>query len=173
MSPVAIDLLIRALVLLAAAWLAVTVLRRQSASLRALVWTAALAGILVLPVMSSVAPRLDVPVWRAESPVTVAPATMVASTNAIQVPRVASVPQEMLSSEAGSLDPAFGAADEPISWSQVAFLVWACVTLVLAARIVFSHISQHPLAASDRYLCWRTPARPPVVAEYEPERPRR
>jgi beta-lactamase regulating signal transducer with metallopeptidase domain len=85
---------------------------------------------------------------------------MVASTNAIQVPRVASVPQEMLSSEAGSLDPASGAADEPISWSQVAFLVWGCVTLVLAARIVFSHISLFRLAHSsdaasdERDLAW-------------------
>ncbi|HUR19479.1 MAG TPA: M56 family metallopeptidase [Vicinamibacterales bacterium] len=78
MSPVAIGLLVRALVLLAVAWLAVTMLRRQSASLRALVWTAALAGILVLPLMASVAPTLDVPVWRAAAPLAVAPATTVA-----------------------------------------------------------------------------------------------
>ncbi|HZI29578.1 MAG TPA: hypothetical protein VFD64_15520, partial [Gemmatimonadaceae bacterium] len=66
MSPVIVGLLIRALILLALAWLAVTLLRRRSASLRALVWTAALGGILVLPVMASVAPTLDVPVWPAE-----------------------------------------------------------------------------------------------------------
>src|SRR5688572_30890893 len=64
MSAVAIDLLVRALVLLAAAWFAVTLLRRRSASLRALVWTAAFAGILAMPLMALVAPALEVPVWR-------------------------------------------------------------------------------------------------------------
>src|SRR5687767_11323770 len=83
MSPIAIGLLIRALVLLAVAWLAVTMLRRQSASLRALVWTAAFAGILALPLMASIAPTLEVPVWPVEvaaTPAIAEPATTPSTT---------------------------------------------------------------------------------------------
>lgn len=166
MSPV-VGLLIRALVLLAAAWLTVTVLRRRSASLRALVWTAALAGILVLPVMASVAPTLDVPVWPAEAAVVSTPPTTFATTNttASTSETVQHVP---VSSGADSSDPAGPpdlmvqlpttaglarsedpASDISISWSQVALLIWGVVALVLAARIGFSHLSLSRLAHSN------------------------
>ena len=169
MSPV-VGLLIRALVLLAVAWLTVTVLRRRSASLRALVWTAALAGILVLPVMASLAPTLDVPVWRLEV------GSALSSEAGPVVPANSSgLKQAILGGRtfrsgdpAGSEDPAseekkdtasvieigFAGSNDPasdssISWSQVAFLIWGVVSLVLAARIAFSHFSLSRLAHSN------------------------
>src|SRR5687768_265869 len=161
MSSVVIGLLIRALILLAVAWLAVTVLRRRSASLRALVWTAALAGILVLPVMASVAPTLEVPVWDAKASQglegsSVGSGVQVAS---ILLPAGSKEPvARPLSSDAASLDLKVrprtdevtmsaaspdAAAEEsrsPISWSQVALTLWGCVSLVLAARLGLSHV---------------------------------
>ena len=56
MSSAAVDLLIRATMIAAAGWLATVVLRRRSASLRALIWTTTLGGLLVLPALSEIAP---------------------------------------------------------------------------------------------------------------------
>jgi len=158
MSPVVIGLLIRALLLLAVAWLAVTVLRRRSASLRALVWTAALAGILVLPAMASVAPTLDVPVWRAEAPAPFAPAPMATSSGDVAVPDGPTVSHEPVGSsfaaagapQVPTIDaPATAGSREFLSWSQVALLAWGLVSLILAARIGVSHVSLSRLAHAD------------------------
>ena len=183
MSPVVIGLLIRALLLLAVAWLAVTLLRRQSASLRALVWTAALAGILVLPGMASVAPTLDVPVWRAEAPAAIAPAPIATSTLAPDVSTRNVVPSKAepiapaaltdatarrpkSTDLAASEDPASEATFNAISWSQLALLVWGAVSLILAARIASSHISLSRLArASDAASDERDIAWAPLVNE--------
>ncbi|MEZ5320244.1 MAG: M56 family metallopeptidase [Vicinamibacterales bacterium] len=54
--PIDLDLVLRATVILAAAWGLVALLRRRSAALRAAIWTSALAGVLALPVASRVVP---------------------------------------------------------------------------------------------------------------------
>jgi beta-lactamase regulating signal transducer with metallopeptidase domain len=54
-----VDLIVRAFVLMSAAWLAALVLRRRSASLRAGIWTVAFASLLALPAISRVTPA-----WR-------------------------------------------------------------------------------------------------------------
>lgn len=51
-----LDLLIKATLLLAVAWLATTLLRFRSAALRHRVWSAALAGAMLLPLFSTVLP---------------------------------------------------------------------------------------------------------------------
>ena len=61
-----IDLLVRAAILLIAAWLTTAVARRRSASLRALIWTSALASLLILPVLSRILPSWPIEVWRVE-----------------------------------------------------------------------------------------------------------
>ncbi len=82
MSSAAVDLLIRATMIAAAGWLATVVLRRRSASLRALIWTTTLGGLLVLPALSEIAPAWRVEIWRAPAAAPVqaepAPAVMTA-----------------------------------------------------------------------------------------------
>ena len=79
MSSAAVDLLIRVTILAATGWLATVVLRRRSASLRALIWTTTLGGLLVLPALSEIAPAWRVEVWRAPAtaPVQAEPAPAV------------------------------------------------------------------------------------------------
>src|SRR5436190_15431290 len=52
---------IRATVLLSGAWLATRALRRASAATRHLIWTSAVAGVLMLPVLAAVVPVWNVP----------------------------------------------------------------------------------------------------------------
>lgn len=66
------DLLLRVVAVLVVATLIVTAMHRQSASLRALTWTAALTGALVLPLISLASPSLEIGVLPAER-ATVAP----------------------------------------------------------------------------------------------------
>jgi beta-lactamase regulating signal transducer with metallopeptidase domain len=53
---------IRGTVLLLAAWIATRLLRRASAATRHLVWTSAIAGVLLLPLLTVLVPAWDVPV---------------------------------------------------------------------------------------------------------------
>ena len=59
-----IDLLVRAAILLIAAWLTAAVARRRSASFRALIWTGALGSLLILPVLSRMLPSWPIEAWR-------------------------------------------------------------------------------------------------------------
>jgi len=62
MSPFALDIIVRASALLAAAALADLVLRRRSsAATRHLVWTLAIGALLLLPIASYVLPEWTVP----------------------------------------------------------------------------------------------------------------
>ena len=63
-----IDLAVRVVILLGLAWLTATMLRRRSASVRASVWTAALAAVLLLPIASVVTPPLTVRILPAPEP---------------------------------------------------------------------------------------------------------
>ena len=145
MSSAAVDLLIRATMLAAAAWLATAVLRRRSASLRALIWTTALGGLLVLPALSEIAPTWRVEVWRAPAAAPVhaepAPAAM------------AALPQRDASDAAFALSPSTAGAPIPtsppelieadavagVSWGTAAWLLWMLVTVALWLRIASSH----------------------------------
>lgn len=57
-----ISLALRATVLLCAAWVATRLLRRASAATRHLIWTAAIAGVLTLPLLQASLPAWTVPV---------------------------------------------------------------------------------------------------------------
>ena len=79
MSPFALDILVRASALLAAATVAdFTLRRRASAATRHLVWTLAIGGLLALPVASYVLPEWTVPV-----PVARSSAPRIAPTDAV------------------------------------------------------------------------------------------
>src|SRR5688572_13163963 len=82
MSNAAVDLVIRATLLLGAGLLVVLTLHRVSASVRHLVCAATLAGALVMAVLVPWAPRLDLPLswWREVN----APSLTSASTEAVE-----------------------------------------------------------------------------------------
>ena len=56
-----LDFALRATVVLSGAWVATKLLRRASAATRHLIWTAAIAGVLVLPLLGRTLPAWNVP----------------------------------------------------------------------------------------------------------------
>ena len=144
----AFELAARALILLMAASAVAALLRHRPASLRALVWTVALAGLLVLPVISLVTPEWRVEVWTEAAPAAAAPATATARTiDPVDVPPVRPAgleareiaPRTVRSTASVAPQPVAAPIAAPIDWSAAAVLFTALVTLVLLARIVVSH----------------------------------
>jgi beta-lactamase regulating signal transducer with metallopeptidase domain len=150
MPPIALPLewLVRGLVLLAAASAVAFTLRRHPASVRATVWTAAMAALIAMPLVGAVAPALRVPV-----------ATTTASAMAGRAANRPVVSQEM-SRQAGSEDPAYmnpdaapldagsldaGSKDPAymgitsIDWAGAALALWLVIATALLTRIVASH----------------------------------
>jgi beta-lactamase regulating signal transducer with metallopeptidase domain len=157
----AIVVLSRALVLLAAAWLAASVLRRRSAALRASVWTAAFVGLVVLPVFSGITPAWTLPVLpvRDVSPemVVASPAAEPESTTAGAARRDdarpagdVKRPATSMVAPAGSVDghvpagPGESTPRRPVfpapALAAAISLAWAVVAMVLLARLVASHL---------------------------------
>jgi beta-lactamase regulating signal transducer with metallopeptidase domain len=139
---VVLDLAARALILLSLAWLGAWTLRRQSAAVRAGVWTSALAGLLLLPVASIAAPAWRVPVWSAAEAASprpavndVAPATpaAAASTPAFGVARSQPI-SEVLETALVSEPPA-----GRFSWSTLMLIALGAMTVLLVSRVVVSH----------------------------------
>ena len=142
MTPV-FDLLVRALALLAAAWVATALLRRRSASVRALIWTTALAGVLLVPVLLVFGPEWRVPVWRevaaAETPrdawaVTPPPT---ADTNAVHA--VTSQISAAFATEPVGVVPESAPAPWRPSTRAILLAGSAIVTLALLLRLWHSH----------------------------------
>jgi beta-lactamase regulating signal transducer with metallopeptidase domain len=152
----ALDLAVRAIVVLSLAWIVVAVLYRQSASLRALVWAVAFGGLLALPGLARVTPAWHVGIW--PSPVRVEivaadreidpPAETVAASPAL--PRVP-VSGERSFSFPTPVSPTLPAASaRSIDWTRGVLAVWALIAGVLLARIVASHARMsHVLAESS------------------------
>jgi beta-lactamase regulating signal transducer with metallopeptidase domain len=154
MSVFALDVVVRALVVLAIAWLAAGLFRRSSAALRAGVWTAAFCGLLLLPVLVRVTPT-----WRLR----VLPAERGALSAAVDlVARDAAQPSSLMTApDAGISSPAvtavapvdqLRAADRvvataeapsavtPLPIGTVLGLTWLLGTAFLLVRIGSSHI---------------------------------
>jgi beta-lactamase regulating signal transducer with metallopeptidase domain len=152
----AIDLVVRALILLAAAWLVVSALRRRSASIRALVWTSALAGVLLLPAVSRVTPSWQVAAWpaHASSPLQVTSAPLAAQEVPILRRTEGGVPaMSVVSSREFSLvspPPAAADGERAISASRVVMVLWACIALLLLARTAASYVRMWRVASSAR-----------------------
>jgi len=81
MAPPFADLLIRSTLLIGLAWVAVWLLKRQgaSAAMRHIVWLCALVGLLLLPLLATTLPKLELPILSE----TAAPATVPAATPTI------------------------------------------------------------------------------------------
>ncbi len=140
------DILIRAIVLLVVAWGATAALRRQSAALRASIWTAALAGVLLLPALTVVTPAMKIPVWAPSSPssytaqspapVADAPAALEPPATVDAVAPVAVAPVAEVETEAHVAPVSFS-----ISRADAALTLWGLVAVALAVRILWSHRS--------------------------------
>ena len=163
MTAFAVLVLIRAVVLLAAAASIGLALRRTSAAGRAAMWTAVFAGIVLLPTLSSVAPawRLHVlPVADATPPAvtteaslalhvpsaTIADATGSDSPTTIPVARTALTAVTVTpTSTSVAVDPSTSAlrSDGPVwprpSLPTLLLIVWASVAFVLLARLGLAH----------------------------------
>ena len=148
MSSAAVDLLIRATMIAAAGWLATVVLRRRSASLRALIWTTTLGGLLVLPALSEIAPAWRVEIWRAPAAAPVqaepAPAVMTAQPQPDASNAVAPFGPWATTADApippSPLEPVEADARAGVSWGTAAWLLWMLVTVALWLRIASSHV---------------------------------
>ena len=156
-----IDLLVRAAILLIAAWLTAAVARRRSASLRALIWTSALGSLLILPVLSRILPSWPIAVWRVERveaaagpqvtrvapPVPVATTVELERTDTIAAP--SSVDHTAPPSGPTVLMPATSAM--AISWGAAGLWLWALVASALLARLASGYVRlAYLLRRSDR-----------------------
>ncbi|HET9268398.1 MAG TPA: M56 family metallopeptidase, partial [Vicinamibacterales bacterium] len=139
---VVLELAARGLLLLSLAWLVVVALRRQSAAVRAGVWTAALAGLLVLPLASFAAPAWRVPVWATPAaPPATAEQVPAVTAMRLSAPAFSTVRrgQVDLNKEWVAVTSVEPADPTRIDWSVIALLALATGTLVLVARVALSH----------------------------------
>jgi beta-lactamase regulating signal transducer with metallopeptidase domain len=126
-------------VVLAAAWALTRALRHASASIRHFIWTAGLAGVLIMPLLATLTPRLEIalPVLAAgDAPGAVASASRVetpaASPSAIVAPSDAAAGMSVRTPVERSLrDRVPSRAD----LARTAPLIWLFVVLVVFARI--------------------------------------
>jgi TonB family protein len=112
---------IKGTAILACAWVCVFALRKSSASTRHFVWAFALAGVLLLPAGSKVAPRWDIPVALESGAVGINGGTSVQR----------------------AVPPAF-------DWSRAAFLLWAAGALLLTIRFMAGGMALRRLRRSAR-----------------------
>ena len=154
----ALDLAIRAMVLLSLAALVTAALRRRPASLSALVWTLALAGLLLLPAFAFITPdwRVEVLPARAEAgyPAASRPAgdvVHIAPSPGADLAPVArrhvvdGAPAERVAAVA---QPGAVAAGSPFDWRVAAAALVLLVSTLLLARIALSHARMAGIAAS-------------------------
>lgn len=158
MSLLMMDVITRAFVLLTLAWCAAWALRRQSAALRASVWTTALGGVLLLPALTVITPDMRVPVWRTPAPApraaSVAPAPAVESAPeppALPEPAPVAEPapaaDEVAPSQIAATPVAEDAAGSDVSIAQAAMFLWALGMLSLMVRLFANHLRAARLSA--------------------------
>lgn len=182
MNDLLLDLLLRVTGVLALAALVIAALRRSSASVRALAWTAVLAGALAVPPVALLAPSVEVGVLRAGSsismtegmatePTAAAPfigrpaddaaddaAGNAAGDAAVEAATDAAVPAgaPAVRSAQDSATPAPSPIRSLIPAALLA--LWALGALVLLARLVLSHLRLARLvrAATPASLEWQS-----------------
>lgn len=132
MSPLAfpdvLGMVVRTTAVLLVALCATTLLRRSSAATRHLVWTVALAGVLVLPLLERV-----VPAWRiVPVPAELAPAAPVAAPALVEVPVA-----EQQAPAAAPHESAPVPAEKRIDWMMWALGIWAAGGIILFLRLAY------------------------------------
>jgi beta-lactamase regulating signal transducer with metallopeptidase domain len=126
-----IDAAVKSTIVLLAGGLITLLLRRSSAAVRHLVWTAALVSALVLPAMSLVLPRWEAPIVTLARPdVSIAAVSPGATPSA---PR--HVPQAPSSSPAASVSSGTPAMPA-LPWPTIAAIVWVAGAALILARLL-------------------------------------
>ena len=149
---------LRATVLLAAAWLATKLLHRSSAATRHLIWTVAIAGVLALPALSATIPAWRVPVAtisaRVEPRFDVAPVAAAASgESAVPRPAVAESQIPTAPTPVASVAATSERAGvfTQISAQTALLASWALLSLLMLLRLAI---------ASLRVSSWRRSSTP-------------
>ena len=161
------DLVARVVVLLTFAWLVAMVLRRSSASVRASVWTGALAAALLMPIVSAIAPEWRIPIWTpapaydggtANAPAVVAQASSAMTLSVARASETASSIASANSIDARARETIDAAGLAPRDWTSTALLLTASLSFVLLLRIAFSHwrIQRITQASVDASPEWTT-----------------
>ena len=167
-TPVVIDMLVKASVVLGATALVAAALRRASAAARHLVWTLGLVGALAAPALTLVLPRWEVPIVEIARDVPAAPASAedaLGRRTAAPRPSVAEEPQQAAAhSRVRSTSTASETALVPraawvaalagrlgaLSWPVLLFLAWAVGAAAILARMLMGH-------AAVQWMSRRTP----------------
>lgn len=156
---IALDTLAKATLLFSIAGLATFALGRASAAIRHLIWALALAGALLLPVLSIALPRWQVPVVRVAAPqaptsavtppvttsatasdVAAAPPTIArrdrtpqaTNSQTVVTTLATAAPAAAVQAEA----PVASSTASPISWSMVLFAIWITGATLVIARLI-------------------------------------
>jgi beta-lactamase regulating signal transducer with metallopeptidase domain len=148
------DAALKGFLVLLAALAATTLMRRASAASRHLVWLAALAGVLLLPVAAAV-----VPAWRAlprpseliapalvdshsraavspgEVPTADAAAPASSPVSLVKTNGIVAVPRDPSTPAPAPTEPRVAADGPGLGWKPVALFVWLAGALVLLARL--------------------------------------
>lgn len=135
---------LRATVLLLAAFLASRLLKESSAATRHLIWTAAVAGVVLLPLLSVVVPTWDVPVVtitaKADAPLsTVAEATQDRATVAAPQQRAVSSPVSPGPTAPSSAHEAGPSFLERLSATTILASIWLAVAGLLLLRLAIAN----------------------------------
>ena len=122
---------IKSVAVLGAAWLFTVLLRRRSAAARHMVWTAAFAGLLALPVLSVVVPAVGTPSWMGSSVVFQATAPLRSRLgNEVRDARAA----------ADNITTGAAVAVQRMSWRDWLMRAWIAGAAISLAQMVFGWI---------------------------------
>jgi TonB family protein len=132
-----LNLAVKSTALLAAAWLAAFALRRQSAAARHMVWMAAFAAALALPVLSVALPALELraPAWLPDASSIVFGANANATSD--RVAAVAATPAAASPAPARNSNAPLGSN---LDWRLWVMLLWCGGSAVLLAQMIAAYI---------------------------------
>lgn len=140
MNSTLVVILARVILLLLIASLVNLALRRRSASLRGLVWTIALGGILLLPLLSRITPRIQLVILPAAA---TAPDPVAAAGNTVPLTRTAAKSKKAEPTEPAAIEtivlpsPQVPAKETTrIPWTTIALLSWATGCTLLLLRLI-------------------------------------
>jgi len=139
---VVLDAIVKASLILAATGLVATVLHRASAAARHMIWTLGLAGALMVPALSLVLPRWEVPLVRIAADsvdtqaILPAPPAVAPVVTRHRAPAV-HASNATVDATTTSVSPAAQTAVRTVaSWSTVLLLVWSIGALVIVGRML-------------------------------------
>src|SRR5688572_21221046 len=152
-----IDTLIKATVLLAVVALAAQLLRRSSASLRHLLWTLGIVGLVAIPVLATTLP-FRLPILPRASVSTLPIVDGAVTTTASEAMKAREVQGQVHVSpphaDQGSVEGTATPVKAPLPWAQILVGAWLAVMLALLARfmvglVIVQRIARRAVVVTD------------------------